>query len=197
MTDKERILMTILNRMHYTQILCLFGIREAQFADGDNQYVHFGGYDDRPVQPGDLVLCNTTGIHDWKIGWVHEISGDIHTIREIGSDRLCNISNETFTRIAGLDPSDVLEGDEYSFREKVIKAFRRGDEYMYRFGGVDFLPDKVARVWVREAHGGFGRPSKPFSFEMRWNKKTTIAGILRAMIENGYGTRKFFEEAAP
>jgi len=195
MNDKERILMTILENLSFTQTLALHGYDEAKFRKddtGNDEYVHFGGYNDRPVQKGDLVLCCTTNVHDWKIGWVHEVtSNDTCVIREIGSNRLCNVSNERFTRIVGLNKSLLLEGDEYIFQQKVMRAFRKGDEYLYRFGGVEFPEDGVAEIWIREVFGGIGKPSQPFSFAMKWNKRTSVKRILKTMRENGYGTRKF------
>ena len=194
MNDKERILLVLLDEMSLTQLLCLRGNEEAKFKDETRgEYVHFGAYDDREVQKDDLVLCATGNVHDWKIGWVHEVI-DMSTciIREIGSNRLCNVSNEMFKRIVGVGDSLLLEGEKYIFQQKVMRAFGKGDEYMYRFGGIDFLDDQtVARVWIREAFGGIDKPSKPFSFEMAWNKRTSVKKILEAMRENGYGTRKF------
>ncbi len=196
MNDKERILMNILSNMYFTQIVRLKGDRECMFDDGNSEYVHFGGYDDRPIQRGDLVLCQTTGLHDWKIGFVHQvIDSQACIIREIGGNRTCNVSNERFVRIAGIPDDSLLEGDEYIFKQKVLQAFHRGDEYMYRFGGVDFLAEHIARIWIREAFGGVlggkGKMSTPFSFEMKWNKRTSIKLILETMRENGYGTRDF------
>ena len=199
MNDKERILMTVLERLSLTQTLCLRGDTEAKFREADgHEYAHFGAYDDRKVQKGDLVLCVTTSVHDWKIGWVHEVV-DFNTcvIREIGSDRLCNVYNERFQRIVGVHESLLLEGEQYAFQQKVFKAFHKGDEYLYRFGGVDFLPDNVARIWIREVFGGIAEPSKPFSFEMKWSKRTSVKKILEAMRENGYGTKRFEPDRQP
>lgn len=194
MNDKERILMLILSRMSFTQTLCLRGNQEKQFADKDGQYVHFGCYDDRPVEKGDLVMAQTGSVGDWKIGWVHQvISFDTCVIREIGSDRLCNYSNERFVRIVGMEPSLLLEGEEYIFEQKVKAAFHKGDKYIYRFGGVDFKENNVAEIWIREVFGGFNpkNPSKPFSFTMKWTKRTTVKKILETMYAHGYGTREF------
>lgn len=195
MNDKERILMAILDRLSITQTLCLHGSAEAQFTGRDgHEYVHFGGYDDRNVQAGDLVLAMTGGLSDWKVGWVHEvIDGSTCIIREIGSNRLCNYGNERFVRIVGMDSSLLLEMDEYDFDQKVRKAFRRGDEYVYRYGGVEFREGGVAVIWIREVFGGLDlkKTSQPFSVEIKWDKKTSIKAILDAMRAGGYGTREF------
>lgn len=195
MNDRERILMQIIDKLSLTQTLCLRGNDEAKFIDRDGSvYVHFGAYNDRPIQKGDLVLAETGRVSDWKVGWVHEvIDGSTAVIREIGSYRLCNYGNERFTRIVGMHPSLLLEGDEYEFQQKVFKAFHRGDEYMYRFGGVEFRPDHTAEIFVREAFGGhkLNQESIPFSFSMKWDKRTSVKKILEAMREHGYGTREF------
>jgi hypothetical protein len=132
-------------------------------------------------------------VSDFKVGWVHQVvDSSTCVIREIGSNRLCNYGNEKFTRIVGMHTSQLLEGQEYIFQQKVVRAFRKGHEYMYRFGGVDF-EQHYATIWIREAFGGFDlkNPSKPFSFSMAWNSKTSVKRILEAMRENGYGTREF------
>lgn len=194
MNDKERIIMLVLERLHSTQVLCRNAEKESDYIDRDGSvYVHFGCWDDRPVQKGDLVLAETGHVSDFKIGWVHQVvDSSTCIIREIGSNRLCNYGNEKFTRIVGLNPSLLLEGKEYIFEQKVIRAFRNGGEYMYRFGGVDFNGNSTT-IWIREVFGGFNprNPSKPFSFSMKWNAKTSVKSILEAMRENGYGTRKF------
>lgn len=203
MNDKERILMTILERLYLTQSLCLKGYEEKMFSDSMNghEYVHFGAYDDRPVQKGDLVMAQTGPVNDWKIAWVHQVvSSDTCVLREIGSNRLCTWSNERFCRIVGLHESLLLEGEEYLFERKVIKAFHKGDKYIYRFGGVDFLDNGIATIWIREVFGGMlsdKKGTKPFSFDMKWSPKTSIKSILKNMIDNGYGTRKFEQDSQP
>lgn len=193
MTDKERILMTILRSMDFTQKLCLNGVHEQQFVERDGGYVHFGGYDDRHIQIGDLVMGATSHYsHEFMFGWVHKIINEHEIImREIGSERLCHYGNEKFVRIVGVDPSLLLEGDKYEFDQKVQRAFAKGDHYVYRYGGVTFHDDQEAEIFIREVFGGLKNPSKPFFFKMKWNKRTSVSKILKTMIENGYGTRKF------
>lgn len=193
LTDKERIFLSILEHLYLTQVLCLRGIHKQQFQDAGSAYVHFGTYDEGPIQVGDLVMGITGRISEVKIGVVVEIypNRELVVIREIGTERLVNYHNERFVRIVGMSPSLLLEGAQYEFQQKVMRAFQNGGEYWYRFGGVEFLENQVARIWVREAFGGGAKPSNPFSFEMRWNKKTSVKAILTAMRENGYGTKKF------
>ena len=193
-TDKERILMTILKRLCSTQKLCCRPNGEEKFRDGDSEYVHFGEYDDRRVKKGDLVLGQTGGVSDFTVGFVEEVYSDSHMlIREIGTDRTCNYSNEMFVRIH-IENEYIREKDEYQFYLKVLKAFRRGDKYRYRYGGINFLEDGMVEVWIREAFGGL-RDSFPFSMKMKWDKRTTIKEILQNMIDVGYGVRDFSDSS--
>jgi len=165
---------------------------EHEFGKHKYRDVHFGCYDDRPLQPGDLVLAQTGPVDDFKVAWVYQVVSESNCIlREIGSSHLCNYSNETFKRIVGMDKELLLEGDRYLFRVKVLKAFKRGGDYSYRYGDVEFHNERIVEIWIRESFGGWDGESIPFSFKMKWNKKTSIKKILETMIENGYGTRKF------
>ena len=184
MNDKERILLTIIKRLYFSKDL-------SQFNDKDN-YVRFSTYSDREIQKGNLVMGLTSGVSDFTIGFVHEIISEDHmVIKELGSDNLCDYSNERFIKIIGLDKKDLYEKDQYVFYKKVLKAFQRQYDYSYRFGGLDFVKNDFARIWIREVFGGINGSSKPFSFLMKWNKKTTIKRILKLMNQHGYGTRKF------
>jgi hypothetical protein len=196
--DKERILMNIINRLYSTMVLAPNpkGFSRKDFIDrwssGEHLYVHIARYQD--PKPGDLVLCKTMNVNDWKIGWYVQCVGYSEAmIREIGTQRICHVSNEDFAPIVGMPYDEILEGDEYVFYRKVLKAFYRGYEFNYRFGGVTF-DGRDATIWVREAFGGLGdlhHQSKPFPVPIHWNKKTTIKSILQTMRDHGYGTRKF------
>jgi len=194
MTDKERILLTIIRQLSSTETLVMDRPWNPKKYEG---HVHFAPWlasNDNEIKPGMLVMCETGGIHDWTIGYTIEPLNDNFggwLIREIGSQRTCRVSNERFTPIVGLRATDLLEGKEREFYHKVCRAFHKGDEYIYRFGGVDMLPNRRARIWIREAFGGLNHNSIPFSFEMNWTPKTSIKAILKAMIDTGYGTREF------
>lgn len=200
MTNKERILMKIIQELRFSQTLApAVGFRgydkENWIGSDGREYVHFGSYvQDKELRVDDLVLCATSGMgnpHEFTVGFIHEIVGfGDCVIREIGTDRLCRISNEQFIPIKGLKDYQLWEKDKYEFSVKVHKAFAKGDEDWYRYGGLDFEDDE-AIIWIREKFGGLTKPSKPFAAKMKWNKKTTIKAILGAMKEAGYGTRKF------
>ncbi len=203
MTDRERILTEIVSHLASTQLLADYrrptwnGEAFQRRDTGGGEYVHFN-YKDKPKK-GDLVLAKTGGVSEWKVAWyIEPLPGGCGgaLVREIGSNRTCKYSNEDFVTIQGLHSSVLLEGEEYEFRNKVLKAFAKGAEYCYRFGGVDFIEENhQARIWVREVFGGMLHPDKarsvPFSVVMPWNKKTSVKAILNALREGGYGTRQF------
>ncbi len=205
-TDRERILTTVIERLSSAAILCPRGspYNEASWKDASFNctHTHFALY--RKSQKGDLVIGRTGSISSWKIGFYVEPLGDTlggAVIRDIGSARLCNYSNEEFTPIVGLTKTQLLEGDAYKMYAKVLQAFRKGGEYSYRFGGVDFHEDATVTIWVREVFGGRlsnrDADSQPFAVKMPWTKKTSVKAILATMREQGYGTRKFEPGVAP
>jgi hypothetical protein len=201
MNDKERILMHIIDGLQAAEILARPDARAAAWSIGDaayktdsgGQYVHFAPWvDDEDLQPGELVYCHTSRVNDFKIGFVVErLDYGRCMIREIGSDRVCDYGNERFIPIRGLSSIQLLEGEKYKFYVKVLKAFDRGDEYWYRFGGVEIENGK-ATITVRQRHGGFYRSgTKPFAVVVEWTPKTTIKAILEALRAGGYGTHEF------
>jgi len=201
MTDKERILTAIVRELSTTQILArkvnlTFSAADFERGFGDRgHYAHFAAY--RQPVVGDLVLCNSSGLHPWTIGWYVEQEPRGHataTIREIGTERLCNMSNESFYPIVGMSPLDMLEGEQHRFYAKVTRAFWKADEYFYRFGGLDFPEKRRAIIWVREAFGGHlgeREESVPFAVETTFTVRTSIDRIVRTLREGGLGTRKF------
>lgn len=190
LTDRERILMTIISHLSATQLLARGRNYYPQdFKDG---LVHFAYY--KQPEPGDLVLAKTGGVDRWKVGFYHKkLDGSRALIREIGSDVLCDYGNESFLPIVGLSPIDLLEGEKYKIYIKVLKAFNKGDEYIYRFGGLDFEGDEIV-IWVREVFGGLGQESTPFNIRMKWGKHTSVRSILQCMRDGGYGTRSFRQQ---
>ena len=190
MDDKTRILTTIIKELYFSQNRGM----AAKKLNGED-HVHFSNPYDYEAKVGDLVFCVGSGIHDWTVGFVDSIYENHHfVIKEIGTDRLCNVSNESFSKIKGLNYETLLLGNERKFRTKVLKAFGRGDEYWYRYGGVRFDKNHAVII-IREAFGGMRKSddeeSTPFEVEMKWDSRTSIKKILETMIEQGYGTKKF------
>jgi len=204
LTDRERILSHVIAGLASTSILAQRGdtFTEVSFNRGFDSdcYVHFVRYR-KPVK-GDLVIGTTgfvRGVHEYSIGFYVEpldpsIGGAV--IREIGSQRLCNYSNEEFVPIVGLYREDLFEGHEYIMSRKVKAAFAKGGDYWHRYSKVEFSEENKVRkvkIWVREVFGGMdrGKESQPYAIEMEWTPKTSIKAILAAMRAGGYGTRKF------
>lgn len=187
MTDKERILTNIILRLK-SDIAHIGGMHD-EAMHGD--YVHFACCGADKPKIGELVIAETTPwVHDYTIGFLTEIHSDMCVIREIGSERLCNYSNESFRAIRGLQNTETLEGRQYEFYQKVLQAFSKGDEYLYRFGGISF-DGPVCRVMVREVFGGHGGVSIPFAIDIPWRGRRSVKKILQAMRDGGYGTRSF------
>jgi hypothetical protein len=199
LTDRERILMSVVQALSLSQSLA--PVSRTRWGDeaftGHDGYVyaHFATW--RKPQAGDLVLARTGSMSEWKIAFYVEplpsqLGGAV--VREIGTDRLCNYENEEFVPIVGLPPTELLDGDKRRLYDKVIAAFRRGDEYMYLFGGIEFDRDDVV-VSVRERWGGLNGKSKPFPVRFTWDPRMSIKAILAALRAGGYGAREFEREA--
>lgn len=196
MTDKERILMGIIRKLSSTQVRrCDKGnwSSDIYYDESSKSYLtHFAYWDKYELKVRDLVLCQSSGLHDWTIGYIHELyDSATAVIGEIGTNRLCRVGNESFIPIRGMEKYELWEGEEYKFSMKVKKAFARGREYWYRYGGLEFPTKQEAVIYIREKFGGLDTPSKPFSFSMKYNAKTSIKTILEKMREHGYGTRAF------
>lgn len=206
LTDRERILMHVIRQLDSADVMCRRGdsYDEASWkdtvGDSDRVYTHFARYRARAPLPGDLVIAMTSGPNEYSLGWWVEplldgLGGGL--IREIGSTRTCRYSNEQFTPIVGLSPVQRLEGSRYQVYLKVQQAFRKGGEYTYRFGGIDFDGDNAMEtkgtmhVTVREAFGGLNNPSEPFKVTIPWTKRTSVKAILAALRAGGYGTKSF------
>ncbi len=190
LTDREKILMTIISKLSTTQLLGPGG-RFCHDSKAFGDYVHFA-YGEKPKK-GDLVIGKTGRNGRWKIGIYQEplLGGwGGAVIGEISTGKLCNYGNEEFVPIVGLTDSDLRCGIQREMEAKVVAAFQRGDEFNYRYGGIKFDGDEI-EITIREAFNGFGDGSIPFSVRMKYNKRTSVKAILKAMRDGGYGTREF------
>lgn len=195
--DKERLLVYLITELCSTQLMTGGFRRDWKRVGNDSEYVHFEFTDYEDLKVGDLVCCQTSGIHAFTIGYiVAKTDPDWHgcTIREIGSSRTCNISNESFYAIRGLDEPWTWEGDDYQFYCKVVKAFWKTGDDWYRFGGLKFNDDGTATMTVREKFGGAlgtDQESVPFDVTTKWAPKMSIKSIVQVLKDGGVGTRKF------
>lgn len=184
MTDKERILTHIISRLSHSAIKYSDG-RGGQIGNDDVHFVCTTSTNKLKIN--DLVLCQTSGIHDFTLGYVVSIDGYSEiTIRELTSERIGKIDNDSYLVLKNISEESLLYGEQYKMKQKVIKAFARGDEWLYRYGGVKF-DNNVIHVKVRERAAINNR--EPFIISFEWNKKMTIKEILQILKDNGYGTK--------
>lgn len=185
MTDKERILTYILSRISHTAVRYSDGYTSK--IDNDDVYFQYPKDNANGLKINDIVLCQTSGIHDFTIGYVVSIDGYSEiTIRDIASERICKIGNDSFLVLKNLSEEQLLYGDKWIMRNKIMKAFAKGDEWLYRYGGVIFEFD-IVHIKIRERLALKNR--EPFIVSMRWDRTTTIKSILQAMRDGGYGTK--------
>lgn len=167
--DKVRILMLLVNSIYPKMMHDPAWVRK----QSDSQP---GFLFDKPgceIKKGDLVTAMTSiWYNDFMVGFVEEVIGpDALLIREIGSDRTCEYSNERFIRIdKDLLGYEILEGKEYEVYQKCLKAFQ--EYYVYRFGGIQFDKNKV----TLSARKVFSEDIA-FTIEFYYNSKTSIKSI--------------------
>lgn len=190
--DRERLLTTIILRLRTTMVLASKARNDYSDERG-GEYVHFKfSLDATNLVPGQLVLCETSGVHRFTIAVVvSPIDYSTCLIREFGSNRTCRMANEGFAVLAGMSESDLLEGDEYQTYRKIIKAFGKTKDYVYRFGGARFSKDGTVTVTIREVWGGRNGQSVPFDVTFAWHKRMSIKAIVAKLREGGLGTKAF------
>lgn len=174
MTDKERILMTIITRIIPGLMYYGYSYEKRE------EYVKSYMLDTTGLQCGDLVFANTTIYpNDFVVGFIHEIKPDCVTIREIGSDRICNYYNEAFTKINKDKLGyEALEGIQYEVYQKIITAFRKYATYNSRLKKVSFDGD-ICTVAGRKKFSD----ETMFEISFKYNKKTTIKSIGKLINE--------------
>jgi len=168
MLDKERILMIIISRI-------IPGLMYSNF-DKRDEYVKSNTFEQSKLQHGDLVFASTSFYpNDFMVGFVDKIDSekDCVVIREIGSKRLCNYSNESFSVINKEKIGyEILEGSQYETYQKVLKAFSKYTDYCTRFKSISFEGD-ICTIQSREMFSN--DLSKEWSF--KYNSKTSIKNI--------------------
>ncbi|WP_024346570.1 hypothetical protein [Lacrimispora indolis] len=145
MTDKERILLVIISRVIPGLMM--------KISDKD-EYVKGYMLGRGELKPGDLVLANTTIYpNEFMVSYVDHFDEekDCVVVREIGSDKLCNYFNESFTIINKERLGyEILEGKQYKTYQRVLKAFGDYTEYYTRFKSIEFEGDNCT-VKARKA----------------------------------------------
>lgn len=172
MTDKERILMAIITRIIPGLLYGSPNKRE--------EYVKSYMLNSSGIRKGDLVFANTTlHINNFVVGIVDHIENNYVVIREIGSNRLCNYYNESFS-VINKDKLgyEILEGVQYKIYQKVIKAFKKYNRYYTRFKSISF-EGNVCTVQARRAF----EDDLLFEVSFPFNCKTTITSIGKLLKE--------------
>ena len=112
-------------------------------------------------------------MHFFCVGFVDSVCDDRVVIREIGSERLCNYYNESFTKINKEKLGyEILEGIQYKTYQKVLKAFSDID-YWTCFRSIEFEGNKcivTSRKKFEDEISG--------TVEFEYNSKTTIKSIV-------------------
>ena len=187
MDDKTRILMYLVRELASSNFMSRpFNKKPAEYE------VHVQPDGVEQVEVGDLVVCMTSGLHPWTVGFLHEKPNSHHFyIREIGSDRICEINNDRMYKICNLSKQELLEGDQQIFLGKLKKVFSQYGDGWRLFGGVRFV-GKKAMVTVREKFGGLGKEaSTPFDLEIPWGKSMSLKTIASHLTNAGWLTRPF------
>ena len=175
MKDKERILMVIINRI-------IPSLYVSTSVDDKERICKTHIFEKNCLKHGDLVFANTTIVpNDFMVGFVEKVDeeNDCVVIREIGSERLCNYSNELFTVINKERLGyEILEGVQYGIYKKVMKAFADYAHYYTRFKSLSFDGD----ICTVEARAAFQQDTI-FEISFPYNSKTSIKEIGKRLKE--------------
>lgn len=172
MSDKERILMAIITRI-------IPGVLYAPFEERE-EYIKSYMFRISELKPGDLVFANTSlKVNDFLVGFIDHLENDCVVIREIGSNRLCNYYNESFSVINKEKLGyELLEGVQYKTYQKALKAFGNYTQYWTRFKSISF-EGNMCSLQARKAF----KNDTLFEVTFPYNSKTTIASIGRLLKE--------------
>ena len=203
MTDRERILVNIAaslaHEVEYYQRLHVVQEHERRWPDSARTIRAEWSMLNRPkYQKGDLVVCFTsTGRQQnpWLISFVEadgcKDDSQGLLLRAIGTNRLCDYSNESFIRIVGIPARLLWEGDQYQLSLKLHRALQKIDNYMHVFRGLECPETGRAVVYIGERWSGVKNPTKPYAVEIPYTKRTSVKAIIAALEGAGFGTREF------
>lgn len=163
-----------------------------------------------PLVPGDIVRCRTNPKHPWGISEYVEDIPDGALLRQIGSDRLLNMTNESFDVLRFMTPSRLYTGKKlqvynWASGKAFSKRYNPDADYYKRCGGVEFsgeLPGyqpprnapvgqvviwSRAHIWAQEKRQGDATTyAHPRSFVLTWSKSTRLRDIVAAMKAQGF-----------
>ena len=134
MTDKERILIQIAAMTSYATT-------EHRFLSEDSvrwEYVN----KDTFLKKGDIICGMTNPNHKFGVAFFEKRIGySDFIVKEIGTDKTCNYTNEMFLVLRNFPEMYKLCGLEHLTMLKIKKAFY--DSYSFVFVKVDFEPKKL------------------------------------------------------
>lgn len=168
MKDKERILMVIITRIIPSLVYLCHDYKDKE------EYVKADMLNGIKLEKGDLVYANTS-IHpnDFCVGFVNSVHDDKVVIREIGSERLCDYYNESFTKINKKKLGyEILEGVQYQTYQKTLKAFSNYVGYWTHFRSIEFDGNKCIITGRNKFENEISG-----TIEFEYNSKTTIKYI--------------------
>ena len=124
-------------------------------------------------------MCGSLDKHknEFSVGFVYEIHSDYLTLREIGTNNICNYYTESFIKLnKDIFGYELLEGEQYKIYHKVLKAISQAS-YGARFKSISFK-DHICTVQIRRAF----EPTSYFQVTFKYNSKTTIKSILKLIM---------------
>lgn len=152
--------------------------------------------DERPRRNRDVPVGSVVAITSGHADVVHMFGilltpydGGCFRIRDVASDYTTDWSNAGVVEFLNVsaDDDEMQYGARAEFIRKTHAAFKREQNYDYRYGGVKFGEDGDAKVLIRKPFSRQTFPSAPIKVRAR----TTIKEILAGMRSGGYGTHKW------
>lgn len=147
MTDKERILTTIIDRITAKYA---YDINSMRLKESDNVYWDLFN---KRIKEGDIVVASTClEANDFTVGIVKENCFNekgYYLVQELGSNRLCEYRNVAFYILNKkmFGKYDFLYGRQYKVYSMIRNVLKGG---YYKFSDLTFIDDKYASFSIRE-----------------------------------------------
>lgn len=101
---------------------------------------------------GDLVRATSSGVHPFTWGYIVKLQDEPYgtwVVRDLVSDRVCNIENVSFYVLRGIPERRLLWGHQRAFFIKVQKAIKNLGDHVCRFQDITFEAPRRATLTVR------------------------------------------------
>ena len=101
---------------------------------------------------GDLVRATSSGVHPFTWGYIVALQDEPYgtwVVRDLVSDRVCNITNDSFYALRGIPKRRLLYGHQRAFFIKVQKAIQNLGDHYCRFQDIAFDAPRRATITVR------------------------------------------------